>query len=240
MDNYELKEALIKEKNRLGSTKPWLTALHIDTGVTSNLGAYEYIVADVDPFLWKDDDGNDVTFQMYPFKLGGLSIQTAGKLPNVTVNLFNTASVARIVEDNNCFLGSTVRVFMINEKGIKDSGGNFLYTMKDYPLQYIFTVTDGRIGKDITLTLGSANYLTKTIPSKQYFREFCQFNYRGEFCWMRNVPIGQIRPEDSNCDKTWPQCVKYYERYSDLLQNKNEGVRYGGFPMLEKGTVTYV
>lgn len=236
MENYEYKQTLIKEKNAISSAAPWLIALYINPGAGTDLAGYEYIVADTETLDWLDADNNPVTFQMYPFTLSGLSLSASAKLPNVTVNLFNSATIAKIVEENNCFLGSDVTVFMLNKNALKDTSGSFQYNMENYPLQFQFTVTNGTIGQKITLTLGSANYLVNAIPAKQYFRDFCQYDFLGEFCWMKDVPN---LPSDIACDKTYETCAKFKKAHEDSLPTPMKGLRYGGFPALDKGTIRY-
>jgi hypothetical protein len=125
---------------------------------------------------------------------------------------------------------------MVNKNAIRNSSGQFQYNINNYPLQFKFTVVDGTIGEKIQLTLGSANYLATSIPAKTYFRDFCQFDFLGEFCWMKDVPN---LPADIACDKTYETCARHKKAYENSLPSIMRGIRYGGFPALDKGTIRY-
>ena len=227
MSDYKIKQSLIEEKNAISSSRPWLFAIHLHTAI--DLEGYDKIVANTEDFVWKDDNDNEMKFSIFPFTISGIAFTSSGKFPQVTLNIFNTAFIVKKMEQNNCFLGTPVTLYIINERACAE------YTTDTYPIQFNFVVTDAKIGKYISLTLGTPNYLTRNVPARRYYRDFCPFEYRQEFCWMKNHD-----PEvgDESCDKSWSECLRLCKKYIPDTY-KELGVPYGGFPNLAKGTVHY-
>jgi hypothetical protein len=232
MDNYQdLKQSLIDEKNAISSELPWLIAVKLH--YAPDLEGYDMIVANSEDFIWEDSNGTELIFKLFPFTMNGVSFTSSGKFPDVQLNLFNTATIAKYAEDNNCFLGLNITIYFINIKACSE------YNADNYPLKFDFVVTDGTIGNYITLKLSSPNYLTRLIPSVRYYRDYCPYEYRREFCWMKDVPIENIMPQDLVCNKSFTTCTKYKWAYQRFLPEDIRGVRYGGFPNLSKGTAYY-
>jgi hypothetical protein len=224
MSDFEYKQSLIEEKNSISSHLPWLIAIELHT--TVDLEGYEKIVSDSQDFIWKDANDQEITFKRFPFNMGALSFNASGKFPNISVNLFNTAFLVKKVEGNSGFLGMPITLYFVNVKATSE------YNSETYPLKYNFVINDCKIGQYIQFTLGSPNYLLRNLPSKRYYRDFCPYEYRQEFCWMKNFnPTG----DDLKCDKSWDQCVEFKKRYNPTMR----GVPYGGFPNLSKGNVYY-
>jgi phage-related protein len=248
MDN--LKQELITEANSISSVHPWLVAIRIiKTRPDEDLGGYEFIVADNQDFEWIDEDNNITVFKKFPFSISSLPLQSDGKIPSVTLSLFNTATLARFMEDKRCFIGYDIILYFINSRAIAkyDQDGNryeFLYNMSDYPIKFPLVVKDGSISNKITLTLGGPSYLTVPIPAQQYYRDFCRFSYRSEFCFMKVVDKSLLEEDPDNdiddtvCNKSYENCCMLYEKYKNHLniQHPLQGVGYGGFPMLAKGS----
>ena len=230
MRDYELKQSLIEEKNSISSVYPWLFALQLHTH--EDLDGYDKIIANTEDFDWVDKDGNDVKFLIFPFNIQGISFTSSGKFPTVTVNIFNTATITKRVEDNNCFLGIPVTLYIINAKAAQD------YNTNTYPIQFNFVVVDAKISKYVTLTLGTPNYLTRNVPARQYYRDFCPYEFRQEFCWMKDYTPDPNKPEDFTCDKSWNKCLYFFNIYMDP-EDKKRGLPYGGFPDIAKGSAHY-
>jgi len=82
--------------------------------------------------------------------------------------------------------------------------------------------------------------LTRLIPAVRYYRDYCPFEYRQEFCWMKDVDISHIMPQDLSCDKLFETCVTYKDAYERFLPGgEMRGIKYGGFPNLNKGSAYY-
>jgi len=225
MNDFEFKQSLIEEKNSISSELPWLIAIQIHTNI--DLEGYDKIVADSQDFIWENANGDEMKFLMFPFNIGGIALTSSGKFPDVTLNIFNTAFIAKKMEENRCFLGTPITLYFVNVRACSE------YNTDNYPLKFNFVINDAKIGNYISLTIGSPNYLTRNLPAKKYYRDFCPFEYRQEFCWMKDYnPTNDV---DLKCDKTFTNCERLKKRYAPNIR----GVRYGGFPMLSKGNVYY-
>ena len=238
MDNYkDLRQSLLEEKNAISSELPWLIAVKLHNA--PDLEGYDMIVSDSSDFEWEDEGGNPLLFKMFPFTVNGISFTSSGKMPDVSLNLFNTATIAKYAEDNSCFLGLTVTIYFVNVRACSE------YNADNYPLQFTFLVSDGSIGNYITLKLSAPNYLTRLVPSCRYYRDFCPYEYRKEFCWMKDIPLDlpvsdPVPPVPTQCDKTFETCALYKKNYEHgLAEGEMRGVRYGGFPNLSKGNIFY-
>jgi hypothetical protein len=225
MNDFEFAQSLIEEKNSISSQLPWLIAIELHT--TIDLEGYNKIVSDSQDFIWKDKDDNEITFLMFPFNVGNISFNASGKFPSITLSLFNTAFIVKKIEENAGFLGIPLTLYFVNVKAVSE------YNTETYPLKFNFLITDCKISKYIELTLGAPNYLTRNLPARHYYRDFCPYEYRQEFCWMKNFE--PIQEEDWKCNKSWNQCVDFKKRYNPDMR----GVPYGGFPNLARGNVYY-
>ena len=240
---------LIYESNTISSAYPWLLALEIIKKMPEeDLGGYEYIVANNEDFLWEDDNANKLTFKKFPFAISSLPLQSDGKIPSVSLTLFNTATLAKFMEEKRCFIGYDIILYFVNEKALTKKEGDdivFIYNTKNYPIKFPLVVKDGEISKQITLQLGGPSYLNIPVPSQLYYRDFCRFSYRSEFCYMNVVPEDKLivdpdkNIDDTVCNKSYERCVELRERYNQYVWSEKtfKGVSHGGFPMLNKGSL---
>ena len=219
----------VHEKNAISSVYPWLLAAHINN---ANLVDYRWIVADTQEFAWKDSVDADVTFTPFPFTIPSIEMNTSSAFPAVSIRAFNTATVVKLVEENNGFIGSDVTIYFLNANAVVDGVGAFVYNMSTYPLQFDFQINNVKIGKYIIFELGGPNYLTHLLPSKRYYRDFCDVEYQKDFCWMKDYSVVS---EEDQCNKSWDNCLAHWEDQS----KPTKGLRFGGFPNLEKGNIIY-
>ena len=217
------------EKNAVSSTYPWLLAAEIiPINDSIVLDEYEFIVADTQIFTWDTQE-----FTPFPFSVDTITTLGSSQFPNIKLIAFNTATVAEKLQDTNAFLGSTIHLYFLNINAMTDTmteSSTFLYTRDNYPLKFTFIITNCTIGSSITFDLGLPNYLTINVPSRRYYRDFCPYEFGKDFCWMRDYS-----PAGKNCDKTWQSCRDHWNDNSQ----PTTGIRYGGFPMLAKGSFVY-
>ncbi len=226
---------LTYEKNAISSAYPWLIGLYIDNPVLETAG-YSRVVADTSEFAWIDENDTDVSFTVFPFTIPGITLSASSALPSISIRAFNTATVAKLVEDNNGFISSNITIYFLNVKAIRSDDSststNFYYNMGNYPLQYSFVINNVKIGNYITFELGAPNYLTNLIPSKRYYRDFCDVEYQSEYCWMNGKTAN---PETNFCDKTYTNCIAHWNEQS----GPTKGIQFPGFPNLAKGSYVY-
>ena len=225
---------LLQEKNALSSLKPWVLAAHIQGSSTlvAALDGYDKIIADTEVFSWKDSADGDVDFEIFPFLIPNINLEATGKFPTLTLRAFNTAEVAKIVENNaELLIGTTIVLYFINTNSIKDSSGTFIYNMETYPLKFEFVITNISIGQYIGFELGGPNYLLRLLPSKRYYRDYCDAQFQGDYCWMKDFATSDT------CDKQWETCVGFWETYGKDAGVR--GIKFQAFPMLTKGSLEY-
>jgi len=103
----------------------------------------------------------------------------------------------------------------------------------DYPLRFVYTVIKTNVSKQtIDLTLGVPNYFQLPFPARLYRRDWCDFAYKGDLCWMKDYTVIS---ETDGCNHTYANCKAHH-----LDQGSpHRGVRFGGFPNLGKGSYRY-
>ncbi len=222
---------LMAEKNTISSSFPWLIAVHIDNAALLAVG-YDKVIADSTDFTWLDSTDTSVDFVIFPFTIPNISLEASGKFPSLSIRAFNTAEVVRIVEGNaSTIIGSPVTIYFLNANALKDSSDTFVYNMETYPLQFSFIINNITIGKYLTFELGGPNYLLRLLPSKRYYRDYCDAQFRGDYCWMKDISVAN----DVRCDKQWESCVAHWKTYGSGVR----GIKFQGFPMLNKGSMVY-
>lgn len=226
---------LLLEKNSLSSVTPWILGMHIDNDNVKDVG-YDYIVSDVQDFVWNKgkDDGTDATFVPFPFVIPTINLKTSSQFSSLTVNAFNHGEVVKIIEESaSTLIGCNVTLFFINTNAINDVAPDNFFSIESYPLKFKFTLNNIHIGSNLTLELGGPNYLLKLLPTKRYYKKFCDTNFMGEYCWMKDY--GAYITEGTVCGKTWDDCTDFWH----LAGEPTIGVGFQGFPMLTDGNIRY-
>jgi len=239
--DYRKNWAFNIEKNSLSSVYPWLIAAYLEALDDPNSEYYEYryVIADTQPLDWVDELGQPIKFLSYPLSLGGIGMSSDSSLPSVSLLTFNSPVLVNLIEDNNGFIGTRVTIFIINANTLKDNDENQV-TMAEYPLKFSFVIVDCKIKDYITFTLGAPNFLAYKIPNQRFYRDFCPIPFQGEHCWMKNFTP---KPGHEHCSKSWKDCQKHWEEQHadqpDDPEYPTRGLRFQGFPNLNKGSFVY-
>lgn len=220
------------EKNALSSVYPWLMAIHIPN--TNLATAYsDKLIADTQTFEWQDGDSAEFNFLPFPFTVPSIQKTSSGSFPSITLRLFNTATVVKVIDENNGFIGNDISLYFLNANAIKTTTGTLAYNSSNYPLKFDYVINNVKIGNYINVEIGSPNYLSRNIPAARYYRDYCPVEYKGGNCWMRGRT--EVSGESTSCGKTWSDCYSHWEYQS----KPTDGVRFMGFPGLAKGSYVY-
>ena len=237
-------QTLLEEMNNLRSVYPWVICLEfLNTSAISNLAS------NTEDVVW-----DSTTFSAFPFKIDRVPSTSSGTFPTTSISMFNTLSVAKLINDNNGFIGEDVSLYFLNMKVTDD------FTKDNYPYRFNFRITGCVIGQYIQFQLGTPNYLKTYLPNKSYIREYCPFVFKGEHCWMRDfsdlfAAYDSLHPDcDSldpavidclaiDCDKSYAQCKIYWQNAKDLQPDLTNtvpiGIPFGGYPTVAKGDLKY-
>lgn len=220
---------LLEEMNNLRSVYPWVICLEF-----VNTSAIDNFASNTEDVTW-----DSTTFSAFPFKVDRIPSSSTGTFPTTNISLFNTRSIAKLINDNNGFIGEDVSLYFLNLKVLSD------FTKDNYPYKFNFRITGCAINQYIQLQLGTPNYLKTYLPNKTYVREYCSFIFKGEHCWMRNFEDLFVEDPalDTDCDKSYAQCKAYWQSAvdleNDLINTIPIGIPFGGYPTVAKGDLKY-
>jgi len=222
---------LLEELTTLRSTYPWIMLIEFE----KDFGTFTRCACNNENVSWNGEE-----WFAYPFKLAALSQTSTGSLSSTNVSFFNTLEISRRLSSS--VIGSGLTLYFLNMK-YKDN-----YQVKeDYPLQFSYKVIGASISDYVTLRLGASNYLLTKIPSKKYVRDFCNFLFLGEHCWLKPDTFTSLKEKDTEetlpveCNKSYQTCKKYWE--FGLLNQPDVTPKYigfGGFPTIDRGDISYV
>jgi len=218
---------LLKELSALKSTYPWIMLVEFDT----DLGDYTYMCSNTEEVIWDSE-----TWKPYPFVVGQVKSTSTGQLPKSSLAFFNTTEFNRAVPAR--VIGEDVTIYFLNLEHKGD------FNRDTYPLQFSFKVLSVSINTAITLSLGAPNYLITKIPAKRYVRDYCNFTFNGEHCWVSDSLLTTLRSADSSlpttCDKSYLLCKRYWDSgITNNVPNIPPYIGYGGFPTIDKGDINY-
>jgi len=234
-----LTATLIQQKNKIDTRNPWLVALDIVTNKDPVNFQEEYLVNNNEPLVW----GN-TTYEPAPFKLGTLPAKSSGELPTIDISLFNTLELAQFLNAHDGLIDHPVSIYLVYATQDITSGVWSIAEDKvDYPLKHSYVITECTITRDVVkFKLGVPNYLKRPFPARLFHKDFCDFMYKGEYCWMRNHQYDENDPEEVKldvCNHTYEDCKRHYKFFDMENTNWKVGIDYGGFPNIGRGSYVY-
>lgn len=217
-----LTSGLINQKNKLNSRDPWLIAADIAVP-----GGTEYIINNNESLTW---GGN--TYEPFNFTFGTIPSRSTGELPEVAVTMFNSADFATYIGANNGLIGYDVDIHLIYATRTAGVWG-ITESQTNYPLKQSYVIIDCVPARDsIAFVLGVPNYLRRTCPGRLYRKDWCDYVYKGDYCWMNGRTVVS---EPDTCDHTYSNCSAHYNDQS----RPSTGIGFGGCPNLGKGSYVY-
>jgi len=223
---------LLKELTDLRSTYPWIMLVELSsTEDTIDFGNFSRLCSNTEEISW---DGE--TWNPYPFVVGQVKSTSTGSLPKSSISFFNTTEFTRKVTPQ--VLGCDATVYFLNIKHKSE------FTQDTYPIQFSFKVVGVTINEAVSFTLGAPNYLITKIPAKKYVRDYCNFTFLGEHCWLTGEAFTALRNADSSlptvCNKSYPRCKQFWQSGTiNLPEQTPPYIGFGGFPTIDKGDINY-
>ena len=216
-------DSLTAQKNKMNSRAPWLVAVEIS--VPSGV---EYLVNNNEALDWGGQ-----TYSPYWFEFDTIPSRSSGELPEVGVTVFNTAEMAEYIGENDGLVGYGVIVNLVY--AAKTAGvWAIAESRTNYPLRHSFIIVDCQVARDkIVFVVGTPNYLRRPFPARLFHKDWCDFSYKGDYCWMQGRTVNS---EADVCDHTYSNCSAHYEDQS----RPDTGIGFGGFPNIGKGSYAYV
>jgi len=250
-------QVLIEEIHKVRSLYPWVWCIEFkDADIINDIP--QYLVSNTEMINW---DGKD--FLVFPFHIDRIPTTSTGQFPSTNLVTFNTYELVQTIERHNGFVGANVVLYILNTKILKQFSNDpsmttDLFNLTDYPYKFPFKIKNTTIsGSTISFNLGAPNYMLNKIPAKQYVRDFCNFTFKGEHCWMKGIADEVLTadaklstsflsdPKYLDCQKTYQFCKMYWRSATlseaqDLIPyNIPKGIPYGGFPTVAKGDLNY-
>jgi len=214
--------SLIAQKNNMNNRQPWLVAAEISVP-----GGTEYIVNNNEALEWSGQ-----SYSPFWFNFGTIPGRSTGELPEVAVTVFNTVEMAEYVGENDGLMGYGVIVNLIYATK-SGSVWSIAESSTDYPLRHSFVIIDCRPERDrISFVLGTPNYLRRSCPAGLYHKDWCDFVFQGDYCWMRDYTAIGIA---NTCNNTYTNCSAHYNDQS----RPGSGIGFGGQPNIGKGSYVY-
>jgi phage-related protein len=197
-----LSSELIREKNALHSSNPFLLLLEI---LVPGLDAPLRVVLNTENVRWRG-----VPWQAIAFELDEISQGGAGEVPQVELRLANPDRVFEPYIDmyeswlkRNGFAPIIVHIIVVNTADM-DSGKPVVE--HEYELK-----SPKSTDKWVTFTLGASNPFDLRFPMDRILKGHCRFRFRDRRCNYKGVI--------TSCNHTLTDC-----------RRKGNSARFGGFP----------
>lgn len=159
--------ASVIEKNRIGSSVPYLVCLDVDIPdpVTGAVAETMHLVNNTEDIVVQ---GVTYTAMQFSIELQ----QNSGAMPQITLTVTDySRAVIQRLNDNSGGIGFNVTVSVVNS------------AMLDQPpeVQEFFEVVNAEAANYVvTFTLGAENALARQFPRRTQRRDFCQWVYKDD------------------------------------------------------------
>ena len=217
----------VMEFNKLNSKNPILILSELTFGTPA---VTYYFINNEDALDW---GGN--TYNPLPFTFDVIPGKTADTLPEVRLDIMNLTSMLQYLDENDGLIGCNVVLFIVyatESAGVWSIEGT---RSNDYPLRFSYTIKKITVTKTtIQCTLGVPNYFQLPFPARLYRRDWCDFAYKGDLCWMNGRTVVS---EADTCDHSYSNCKTHH--LDQVAASPPLGVPFGGFPNLGKGSYRY-
>ena len=222
-----LTNSSVIEFNKLNSRNPILLLVEFTFDSTTY-----YLVNNCDSVYWGSQ-----TYTTFPFVFDVIPGKSADTLPEVVLDVMNTSTMLEYLDGNDGLIGTEVILFIVHATesagvwGISETKNAVFASRSDYPLRFAYTITKTVVSKTtVRMTLGIPNYFQLPFPARLYRRDWCDFAFQGDLCWMKDYTA-----VSSGCDHSYTNCKLHYTEQN----SPTAGVRFGGFPNIGKGSYIY-
>jgi len=162
-----------------------------------------YLARNTEDVIW-----NSKTYQKFWFELDGITIDSDGKLPEISISVDNVNRLIQYyIEQADGFIGETLNLYIVNSNHLDVATP--IYQME-------FTVIGAPYDpKKVTFKLGMENPFYLKYPANSYHQNLCRYRVFKDSVQCRYSGAG------STCDRRWVTCVAYGNQ-----------ARFGGQPGL--------
>lgn len=158
------------------------------------------------------------TFTAFPFEIE-LSDTSKGEIPSLNIMLSNVSRIfTQAVEITNGLVGYKVRLIVVNSAYLADGAA------LDMDFTILSVTANAQI---ISFKLGTVNPLLQRFPVRKIYKHYCGWKFKSLECGY----AGSV----SLCDKSLTTCKSFDSPVGSWSQSK----RFGGFPGVAKGGMTY-
>jgi hypothetical protein len=150
-----------------------------------------YIARNIEDVVW-----NHKAYQKFWFELDGITVDSDGKLPEITISVDNVnRTVQYYVEQENGFIGETLNLYIVNSEHLSE-------TTPIYELEFQ-VVGCSCDPKAVTFKLGLENPFFLKYPASQFHQNLCRYRVFKDAVQCRFSGAG------ASCDRRWITCVTY-------------------------------
>jgi len=219
------------EFNKLNSRNPILLLAELTFD-----GSTYYFVNNSESVDWGSQ-----TYTPFPFVFDVIPGKTADTLPEVKLDIMNTLTMLEYLDDNDGLIRTDIALFIVHATesagvwGISETKNAAFASRDAYPLRFLYTVIKTQVtSTTVSMTLGVPNYFQLPFPARLYRRDWCDFAYKGDLCWMEGRTVVS---ETDKCDHSYTNCKAHHT--DQIAASPPVGVPFGGFPNIGKGSYRY-
>ncbi len=162
---------------------------------------------------------NGNLYTAFPFDIE-MSDTSKGELPSLTLIISNVSRIfTQAAELTNGAVGYAVRLLVINSGNLTDDPA--------LDMNFVILSTSAN-AYTITFKLGAANPMLQRFPVRKVYKNYCSWKFKSEECGYAGAT--------ASCDKTLTTCKSFDSPVGSWSQSK----RFGGFPGVSKGGMTYI
>lgn len=196
-----LPTTVVEQLNTMNQTDPWILLLDLYLG---DAGGWVYVARNNEAIEF-----NGKTYYPVEFNITTATTTADGSIPTITLSIANETKILQgYVEEYEGLRGGSAVLRLIY-------AGNLSANTEALNLSFsiLSVVADEHL---IALNLGTANLLTRKVPTDIYLAHNCRFKFKSIECGYSGA--------GSTCNKTYGEC-----------QNYNNALRFGGYVGLGNG-----
>lgn len=178
-----LPSVLVREKNRLYTSDPWIVLLEIRLGSDTRL----YFCSNNEDIVFAGQ-----TYTAFPFYLEPTKQTSKGEIPTISLKVCNvTQFIHGYLEELGGAVGSEILIRVVNAGYLSED-----YSELDMTFSVLATQADAEW---VTFSLGSASPLRRRFPACRYIALHCNWEFKGLECGYPG--------NETECDRTFKRCT---------------------------------
>jgi len=192
---------LIKEKNLISGTHPWLILLDVEIDESETI----YIVRNVDDITF---DGQ--LYTAFPFEIDPIKFMNTGEISTVQIRVCNiTRTIQGYLEENDGLIGNSVTLRVVNEGFLAENYAELTMTF-----QILSCTADASW---VSFSCGMPNPMNRRFPLYRYIGSYCNWQFKSAEC----AYTGAI----TTCKRTLVDCQA---KSNSSRFGGNPGLGFGG------------